>query len=248
MGYGQNIHCLACASCMSGNFAEARDAAVKLIANGAPGVKAMPDLEGFLPTPMIVLAAFERWNDLLKLPAPDTSFVTTTAIGHSLRGIALANTGKPAEAEQEQKQFRDAVAKIPPDKMYDQLNRVSAVFKIHDSLLTSAIAHSKHDDNAATESLKQAVSAEDALSSSRPPAWYPPVRPTLGRLLLATNRATEAEKVFRDDLERNPRDARALAGLRDCLNAQGRKYEADQIDQQHRAVWKVADATTSSKR
>ena len=209
MYYSHNMHFLAFASCMNGNFAQAKEAAAKLVANVAPGVKAMPDLEGFLPTPMIVLAAFERWNDLLKLPAPDTSLVVTTAVWHSLRGIALANTGKPAEAEQEQKQFRDAVAKIPPDKMYDQLNKVSAVFKIHDSLLTSAIAHSKRDDNAATESLKQAVSAEDALSYSEPPAWYPPVRPTLGRLLLATNRATEAEKVFRDDLERNPRDARA---------------------------------------
>src|SRR5205823_4258847 len=131
MYYSHNMHFLAFASCMNGNFAQAKEAAAKLVANVAPGVKAMPDLEGFLPTPMIVLAAFERWNDLLKLPAPDTSFVTTTAIRHSLRGIALANTGKPAEAEQEQKQFRDAVAKIPPDKMYDQLNKVSAVFKIH---------------------------------------------------------------------------------------------------------------------
>ncbi|HST29795.1 MAG TPA: hypothetical protein VLK27_03025, partial [Chthoniobacterales bacterium] len=86
--------------------------------------------------------------------------------------------------------------------------------------------------------------AEDALSYSEPPAWYPPVRPTLGRLLLAMNRAPDAEKVFRDDLERKPRDARALSGLRDSLKAQGHDYEADQIDQQFRAAWKVADAGT----
>jgi hypothetical protein len=34
--------------------------------------------------------------------------------------------------------------------------------------------------------------------------------------------------------------------LRDCLNAQGRKYEADQIDQQFRAVWKVAAVTNAA--
>jgi len=106
----------------------------------------------------------------------------------------------------------------------------------------SAIAHSRHDDNAAIDSYKQAVAAEDALNYSEPPAWYPPVRPTLGRLLMATNRAAEAEKVFREDLTQKPRDARALSGLRDCLKAQGRDYEADQIDQQFRAVWKVAMA------
>ena len=154
--------------------------------------------------------------------------------------------GKTSEAEQEQKEFRDLVAKIPPAKMYDQLNNVGAVFKIHEHLLVAEIARSQHDEKAAIDSLKQAIAAEDALNYSEPPPWYPPVRPTLGRLLLATNRAAEAEKVFREDLDRNPRDARALAGLRDCLNAQGRKYEADQIDQQFHAAWKVAAATNSA--
>jgi tetratricopeptide (TPR) repeat protein len=246
MYYSHNMHFLAYANCMRGDFAGAKDAAAKLVANVAPGVKAMPDLEGFLPTPMIVLCAFERWPDLLKLPEPDASFVTTNAVWHSLRGVAFANTGKETEAEQEQKEFRDLAAKIPQDKMYDPLNKVSAVFKIHDNLLASAIARSRHDDNAAIDLLKQAVAAEDALNYSEPPAWYPPVRPTLGRLLLATSRAAEAEKVFREDLNRNPRDARALAGLRDCLNAQGRKYEAEQIDQQFHAAWKVAAVTNTA--
>jgi tetratricopeptide (TPR) repeat protein len=248
MYYSHNMHFLAFAGCMNGNFSEAKDAAAKLVANVAPGVKMMPDLEGFLPTPMIVLAAFEKWSDILKLSAPDPSFVTTNAVWHSLRGIALANTGKFAEAEDEQKKFHETVAKIPPDKMYDPLNKASAVFKVHDNLLASAIAHSRHDENAAAGSLKQAVAAEDALNYSEPPAWYPPVRPTLGKLLLTLNQAGEAEKVFREDLERNPRDARSLGGLRDSLNAQGRKYEADQIDQQYRAAWKVAEATNASKR
>jgi tetratricopeptide (TPR) repeat protein len=246
MYYSHNLHFLAFASCMDGNFAEAKDAADKLVANVAPGVKAMPMLEGFLPTPIVVLFAFERWNDLLKLPAPDPAFVTTNAVWHSLRGVAFANTGKTAEAEQEQKQFRDLAAKIPPDKMYDQLNNVGAVFKIHEHLLAAEIARSRHDDKAAIDSLKQAVAAEDALNYSEPPPWYPPVRPTLGRVLLENKDFAEAEKLFRADLEKTPRDARALAGLRDCFNAQGRKYEAEQIDQQFHAAWKVAALTKAA--
>src|SRR5437764_1518722 len=62
MYYSHNLHFLAFASCMDGNFAEAKDAADKLVANVAPGVKAMPMLEGFLPTPIVVLFAFECWN------------------------------------------------------------------------------------------------------------------------------------------------------------------------------------------
>jgi len=248
--YSHNLHFLAYASCMNGNFAEAKDAAAKLVANVAPGVKAMPMLEGFLPTPIVVLFAFERWNDLLKLPAPDVSFVTTNAVWHSLRGIAFANTGKTAEAEKEQKQFHEVADKIPPEQMYDMLNNVGAVFKIHENLLAAEIDRSRHDDKAAIDLLKQSVAAEDALNYSEPPPWYPPVRPILGRLLLEDKDFAEAEKVFRADLEKHPRNARALAGLRDCLNAQGRKYEADQIDQQFRAAWKVAAVTNpaASKR
>jgi len=248
MYYSHNMHFLAFAACMDGNFAEAKDAAAKLVANVAPGVKAMPDLEGFIPTPLIVLFAFERWDDLLKFPAPDASFPTTNALWHSFRGVALANRGKATEAEQEQKQFRDLVAKIPPDKMYDPLNKAADVFKVHDEVLAGAIARSRGDNNAAVESLKRAVAAEDALSYSEPPPWYPPVRPMLGKLLLANNQAAEAEKIFRQDLERNPRDGRALGGLRDALKAQNRQYEADQVDRQFRAAWKVAESSSSSAR
>src|SRR5438067_3831168 len=246
MYYSHNLHFLAFASCMNGNFAGAKDAAAKLVANVAPGVKAMPMLEGFLPTPIVVLFAFEHWNDLLKLPAPDPSFVTTNAVWHSLRGVAFANTGKTAEAEQEQKQFRELAAKIQPEQMYDMLNNVGAVFKIHEHLLAAEIARSRHDDKAAIDSLKQAIAAEDALNYSEPPPWYPPVRPILGRVLLENKDFAEAEKIFRADLEKHPRNARALAGLRDCLNAQGRKYDADQIDQQFHAAWKVAAATNAA--
>jgi uncharacterized protein HemY len=128
------------------------------------------------------------------------------------------------------------------------LNSRGSVFKIHENLLAGAIAHSRHDDNAAIDHLKQAVEAEDALNYSEPPPWYPPVRPTLGRLLLSANRATDAERIFRDDLERKPRDARSLSGLRDALKAQGRDYEAEQIDEQFQAAWKVADVTSASER
>jgi tetratricopeptide (TPR) repeat protein len=248
MYYSHNMHFLAYADSMRGDFAGAKAAADKLVDNVKPGVKAIPMLEGFLPTPIIVLLGFERWADILKFPQPDSSFMMTNAVWHLARGIAFANLGKTSDAENEQKAFRDLVGKIPPDDMYDMQNTRGTVFKIHENVLAAAIAHSQHDDNAAIDSYKQAVAGEDALNYSEPPAWYPPVRPMLGRLLLATTRAAEAERVFREDLDKKPRDARALSGLRDSLKAQGRDYEAEQIDQQFKSAWKVADANSASTR
>jgi tetratricopeptide (TPR) repeat protein len=245
--YSHNLHFLAFAASMEGNFAEAKDAAARLVANVAPGVKAMPMLEGFLPTPIVVLFAFERWDDLLKFPAPDSSFLITNAVWHSLRGVAFANTGKTAEAEKEQGAFHELATKVPADTKYDMLNKTDAVFKVHDRLLAGMIARSRHDDKGAIDSLTQAVAAEDALNYSEPPPWYPPVRPMLGRVLLEAKQLPEAEKVFRADLDRNPRDGHALCGLRDCLNAQGRKYEADQIDQQLHESQGRTDAVAAAR-
>jgi tetratricopeptide (TPR) repeat protein len=248
MYYSHNLHFLAYASSMRGDFAQAKDAATKLVANVAPAVKAMPMLEGFMPTPLVVLFAFERWDDLLKTKAPDPSFLETTAVWHSLRGNALAHLGKTAEAEKEYDALRDVAGKIPPDQMYDELNMVGAVMKVHDDVLAAAIWKSKGDNKGAIERLQHAVAAQDELNYSEPPAWYPPVRPMLGKLLLANNQAADAEKIFREDLERNPRHGRALEGLRDALKAQNRAYEAEQIDRQYRAAWNVAAADKSSAR
>lgn len=246
MYYSHNLHFLAYANCMRGNLAGAKDAAARLVANVTPGVKEMPMLEGFLPTPMIALLAFERWNDILKLPAPDASMRITNAVWHSLRGIALANLGKSDEAGKEQKLFSDLAAQIPPDTMYDDQNTTGAVFKVHSNLLSAAIAQSRHDTTAELESFRQAVAAEDELNYAEPRSWYPPIRPMLGRALLGMNQFAEAEKVFRADLEKNPRHVRALSGLRDCLKAQDQSYEADQVDRQLRAVSKFATAETAT--
>jgi tetratricopeptide (TPR) repeat protein len=245
MYYTHNLHFLAFAACMKGSFAEAKDAAQRVVANVGAHVKDFPMLEGFMPTPMLVLLAFERWDDILKLPAPDSSLSITNAVWHFARGMALANVGRTAQAEKEQLAWQETVAKIPTETMYDQLNKTGAVFKVHENLLLGAIARSRHDDKAAIDSLTQAVAAEDALNYSEPPPWYPPVRPMLGRVLLATKQPAEAERVFRADLEKNPRDGRALSGLCDCLKAQDRHYEADQIDQQFRTAWKFADVSAA---
>lgn len=246
MYYSHNLHFLAYAGCMRGDFNEAKDAAAKLVAHVAPHVKMMADLEGFRPTGTMVLLAFERWDDILKSPAPDPAMLNTTAIWHFARGIALANRGKTAEAERELAIARETVQKVSPEALFDPLNKAAEVLKVPENLLTGAIARSRNDLPAAIVSLTQAVVDNDALSYSEPPSWYPPVRPALGALLLASKQLPEAEKVFRADLDRNPRDARALAGLRDALKAQGREYEALQIEQQYRDAWKTAKTVTSS--
>jgi len=251
MYYSHNLHFLAYANCMDGKFAEAKRAADQLAAHVQPLVKQMPMLEGFLPTPFIVLVGFERWNEILKLAPPDPSLIYTTAQWHFARAMALASLKKTEEAQVESKLFFAELAKLPRDAAFDPLNAVTEIARVQENFLAAAIKQGEHErgeEAEVVEALEHAVAAQDNLNYSEPPSWYPPIRPVLGRVLLERGQAGPAEKVFRADLERNPCYARSLAGLRDSLKAQHRDYEAEQIEQQLRGVTAVAAKTSVTQR
>ncbi len=60
----------------------------------------------------------------------------------------------------------------------------------------------------------------------------------LGGVLLINGDAAGAEKVFRADLDRNPRNPRSLFGLQQALKAQKRDYDAGFVETQFRDSWK----------
>jgi hypothetical protein len=76
-----------------------------------------------------------------------------------------------------------------------------------------------------------------------PSAWYDPLRESLGGVLLRSGRATEAEKMFREDLDRHPRNGRSLFGLYRSLEAQKKVDAAALVKAQFDAAWKDADVT-----
>ena len=50
--------------------------------------------------------------------------------------------------------------------------------------------------------------------------------------------AAAAEKVFREDIDRHPRNPRSLYGLQEALKAQKREYDAGFVHKQFEASWK----------
>jgi hypothetical protein len=166
--------------------------------------------------------------------------------------MAFAGLKKSGDAQAESKLFFAELAKLPRDAAFDPLNSVTEIARVQENLLAAAIKMGEPEGDGEAEEvidgLQHAVAAQDNLNYSEPPSWYPPIRPILGRVLLERGQAAVAEKVFRADLERNPRHARSLAGLRDSLKAQKRDYEAEQIEQQLRGVTPVAAVTSVKQR
>ena len=73
---------------------------------------------------------------------------------------------------------------------------------------------------AAIALLREAVAIQDTLKYGEPPDWFYPVRESLGGALLMSGDSAGAEKVFREDLDRNPSEIRARSGdyIRPCCN------------------------------
>jgi tetratricopeptide (TPR) repeat protein len=244
MYYSHNLHFIAMCGATNGRYAEARKNADLLAANVGPHLKEMPPLEGFMTIPMAVELRFHHWNEILKMPAPDPAMRVTTGFWHFSRGVALAGTGKVNDAEAEYKIVSDAQAATPPDEIFNAPinNKTKDILEIAKDVLGARIAIANKDGKGAIAQLREAVTIQDTLKYGEPPDWFFPVRESLGAALLLNGDATGAEKVFREDLDRNPRNPRSLWGLRQALLQQKRDYDAGFVQQQFEASWKGGPA------
>ena len=86
-----------------------------------------------------------------------------------------------------------------------------------------------------------AVAAADRIPYDEPPVFFYPVRESLGAALLLSGKPEEAERLFRDDLARHPRNARSLFGLHESLVKQGKDADAAWVKRVFDEAWKDAD-------
>jgi tetratricopeptide (TPR) repeat protein len=240
MYYNHNVDFLASARAMQGRYEDARKAADELAANVAPVVKDMQMAEFGLERPILLRVAFRRWKEVLSAPAPASGGPMTRAIWHFARAMALSATGKRAAAGKEASVFSAQRSRIPSDALFG-LNPASSVVGVAAHVLDAARARARGDRRGSIAHLRRAVAAQDALAYDEPPPWYGSVRETLGAALLSAGTPAEAEKVFREDLARNPGSGRSLFGLWKSLEAQ-HSSEAGKAKEEYETAWNGADA------
>ena len=240
MYYSHNLHFIAMCAAMNGNYAEAKKNADMLAEHVGPAVKDMPPIEGFMTIPMAVDVRFHKWDSILAMKQPDAAMKITTVFWHFSRGMALAGKGNVSDAEAEYKIVSEAEKATPEDVAFAMPvnNKAKDVLKIAENVLGAKIALAKKETDSAIAMLRDAVAVQDTLKYDEPSDWFFPVRESLGAALLMKGDSSEAEKVFRDDLERNPRNPRSLYGLQQTLMKQGRDYDAGFVQKQFDASWK----------
>jgi tetratricopeptide (TPR) repeat protein len=190
----------------------------------------------YLTQQYAALVRFGLWDELIAL-APPTPGSPGLSAGYLYgRGVALAARGRLEEARAALAELRSLGAGAPEEQY--PLHEVLAVAE---PIVAARIAASEGQDAAAVTSLEAAVAAEDRLPYHEPSEWFFPARHLLGAQLLIAGRRAEAERVYRADLERNPRNGWALYGLAAALRAQGKTGEATRVTREFEAAWQHAD-------
>ncbi len=245
--FAHNLHFLAYASMMEARYDSAIRAARELERDIPPHVveKYGSLIEGIMATTFHVQVRFGRWEDILAEPPRSDARLVTQAVRHYARGIAYAVTGRIEEARSEVAAFESAAAAIPGDWWVFN-NKVDTVLPIARAMLQGEVAFREGLHDSAFASLRRAVAAEDALVYDEPPAWMLPVRHSLGALLMSAGHFEEAERVYREDLERNAGNGWSILGLREALAAQGRTVEAMEVGSLLAGAWRRSDVTVTS--
>jgi tetratricopeptide (TPR) repeat protein len=243
MYYLHDLESLAVAAGFAGRFADAHIAALE-IARVEADLVGEPADRHFSPPLAMVLLRFHRWSEVGALPVPPASDPPSSFLSHFSRAVAFSALGQPGKARAEYDAFNRAVRTIPDDTFY-RSNPMSAVRPVFEAVIAARLAATGSDARTAAAAWERAVEAQDRLEYHEPPPFYYPTRESLGAVLFAAGRHTDAERVFREDLARNPASGRALFGLWQTLQTRQPGPEAEQARRAFLNAWAHSDVRLS---
>jgi tetratricopeptide (TPR) repeat protein len=233
-----NYSFLTAAADMAGEYEPALKAAKELAAEATTIMADSPFAEAYMVNPLLVPVRFARWDEVLALSAPDAKLKGLTFFWRYARGCAFAAKKQTQQAEAERDALEQIFKELPPGHAFGMMpNDWSTMHDMAAGALDARIAMARGDFAAAAGYWRAAIAVEDRMVYHEPPDWYYPMRESLGAMLLRAGQPAEAEKVFRDDLSRNPRSPRSLFGLWKALEAEQKPVDAEWAHRSFEAAW-----------
>jgi tetratricopeptide (TPR) repeat protein len=254
LGYvPHNPHFLWFAASMEGASKVAQDAARTTAKRvNLPDLMRQPGFAGlqhYWMTPWFDNVRFGRWDEIRAVPNPAPDLPYVTAVWNYAQAMAAIRQGRTEDA----KAHYSALSKLAADPIMPTLMvwdryPLAHAAQIAERTVYAELALARRDETAAITALTEAVTIEDRIPYDEPPGWHSPVRQSLGAALLDAGRAGDAERVYREELRRNPQNGWSLKGLALALRQQQKMEDAVAVEKQLQAAWQHADVPLMASR
>lgn len=165
-------------------------------------------------TPEFAMITFEKWNDILNQKNVDSQFHYASLIQQFAKGMAYANLNDITMAKIVLNKIDDFLKEKDVAVVMTPFNAPKSSGNIARHILMGTIAAKENMATGALNFFKIAVAIEDSLVYNEPRDWLIPARHYLGNFLLNKKRYTEAEKVFRKDLDVQPNNYVSSIGIK----------------------------------
>ncbi len=250
-----NLHFLWAAATQEGRSALAIETAERIAARlaGEHAEELRGETAGtaqhFWITPLYARVRFGRWDEVMATPEPPADFLYPRGVWHYARGLASVRTGRLDDAGVHLEKLSAVIADPALEGVtFWDMNLLTDLLGVARHVLAAELAAARGDFATAIAELEAGVAAEDALNYDDPPDWHHPVRQVLGAVLLAAGRPADAERVYREDLERQPHNGWSLHGLAASLEARGETTAAAAAAARFAEAWRHADVELTASR
>lgn len=176
-------------------------------------------LESYGTMDVHVLVRFGRWKEILTLVLPKNRkmMLYRAASIYYAQAIAHANMGNIQKAKKCASMYEELRALPDGKKRILHNNTVADLLDVDSHMIKGEIAFFEGKYDLSFEELRQAIKLQDNLNYDEPWGKMQPVRHALAGLLLKQNFVDEAIEVYREDLQRLPKNPWSLKGLSNCL-------------------------------
>jgi tetratricopeptide (TPR) repeat protein len=142
----------------------------------------------------------------------------------------------------------DSLAQSTPADRNFRGHTAAQLLGITGDILRAALHATDGRADDAIAALERAVATEDALRYDEPEPLPFSARHWLGAALLDADRAGDAERVYRAELQHHPNNGWSLHGLSEALRAQGRAAEAEEVRSRFTEAWSRSDTWIRASR
>jgi tetratricopeptide (TPR) repeat protein len=256
--YSHNLHFLATVYGYQGRYRDGVRVAQEMLQLATqPGEgTSRAALEGRLAM-LRMLVRFERWDNILdgKTLPGSGGFAVFEAWRHYALGLAHVGNGNLTLAHGELEALEREISRLRSDLLKqdsvpqrgvqtrNSLALAVAPLELKGRIMTR---EGKADEGIAL--LRQALEEEKKIGYSEPPLYPHPMEEVLGQTLLSLGRWSEAETMFDAAIERDHGSGRALFGLMQALQREGKRTEAHKTYLQFVKAWARADSNLPEMR